>query len=77
MTYLYTHAMPTTRSTRISFHIPLDLKRGLEALRVRDGISESEAVRRALASFLHEKGIDFSKASQEAAPRRARTRRRT
>lgn len=62
--------------TRITFHITTAQKSGLEALKVRDGIPEGEAVRRALDAFLESKGIDLAKASQEAARRRARTRRK-
>jgi Ribbon-helix-helix protein, copG family len=36
---------------------PDDLKAGLEALKARDGIAESEAIRRAVAEYLVRKGI--------------------
>lgn len=42
---------------RTSFILPEALKAGLEALKVRDGISESEAIRRAIAEYLERKGI--------------------
>jgi hypothetical protein len=42
---------------RYSLFMPADLKRGLEALKARDGISESEAIRRALAEFLTRRKI--------------------
>lgn len=40
-----------------SVYLPQELKRGLAALKTRDGISESEAVRRALAEFLKRRRI--------------------
>jgi len=42
---------------RYSLFMPADLKRGLERLKQRDGISESEAIRRALAEFLKRRKI--------------------
>jgi metal-responsive CopG/Arc/MetJ family transcriptional regulator len=42
---------------RYSLFLPADLKRGLERLKQRDGISESEAIRRALAEFLRRRKI--------------------
>ena len=38
-----------------------ELKRGLHALKVRDGISESEAIRRAVAEFLKKRRIAIPK----------------
>ena len=37
---------------RYSLFLPAELKLGLERLKQRDGISESEAIRRAIAEFL-------------------------
>ena len=48
--YAYRHTRVTV--TRYSFFLPDELKRGLEALKARDGINESEAIRRAVAEFL-------------------------
>jgi hypothetical protein len=42
---------------RYSLFMPSELKRGLEVLKARDGISESEAIRRALAEFLAKRKI--------------------
>ena len=42
---------------RYSLFMPADLKQGLERLKQRDGISESEAIRRALAEFLKRRKI--------------------
>jgi hypothetical protein len=38
--------------TRYTFFIDADLREALRKLNVRDGISESEAIRRALADYL-------------------------
>lgn len=46
--------MPTPRTILI---LPAGLKAGLKALKDRDGISESEAIRRAVADYLKRKGI--------------------
>ena len=40
-----------------SLFLPPELKAGLESLKARDGISESEAVRRAIAEFLKKRRI--------------------
>jgi predicted transcriptional regulator len=42
---------------RYSFFLPDDLKRGLTRLKARDGIDASEAIRQAIAQFLHRRGI--------------------
>ena len=54
--------------TRTSFYIGEDLQRGLEALKERDGMPASEAIRRAIAAFLDAKGI------QVTPPKAARSR---
>jgi len=46
---------------RYSLFMPAELKRGLEKLKQRDGISESEAIRRALAEFLTRRKIRFDR----------------
>jgi hypothetical protein len=58
-----------------TFLIEPELERGLKALKVRDGIAEAEAIRRAILQFLREKGIAIE--GDEKAPRkRALTRKR-
>jgi metal-responsive CopG/Arc/MetJ family transcriptional regulator len=42
----------------VTFRIPDDLLDGLEQLWQRDGVSKSEAIRRALRAFLDSKGIE-------------------
>jgi Arc/MetJ-type ribon-helix-helix transcriptional regulator len=46
-----------TEARRYTFYISSDLDEGLKALRERDGISESEAIRRAIGEFLERRGI--------------------
>jgi hypothetical protein len=52
---------------RYSFFITDELKRGLEALKHRDGIAESEAIRRALAEFLKRKRITVGATAKKGA----------
>jgi len=59
--------------TRYTFFIDPDLLAGLKALKARDGMPESETVRRAIAAFLAVKGIG---GAGKAASRRAQTRRK-
>jgi metal-responsive CopG/Arc/MetJ family transcriptional regulator len=42
---------------RYNFFLPDDLDRALDVLKERDGISESEAIRRALTEYLKRKRI--------------------
>lgn len=51
--------------TRTSFFLPVGLKDGLAALKDRDGVPESESVRRALTAYLTAKGIDVALATKE------------
>jgi hypothetical protein len=48
-----------------------ELKRGLEALKARDGISESEAIRRAVAEFLKKRRIAIPRPRGGSARKRA------
>ncbi|MGC4083672.1 MAG: hypothetical protein QM736_16580 [Vicinamibacterales bacterium] len=57
---------PTTGKT-FTFVIPPQLKRGLQQVRERDGVSEAEQIRRGIAMWLESKGI-----TQERKPRKAR-----
>ena len=59
--------------TRTSFYIGEDLQRGLEALKERDGMPAAEAIRRAIAAFLEEKGIKVAPATGSR-PRKAKKR---
>jgi hypothetical protein len=58
---------------RTSFYISEDLQRGLEALKERDGMPAAEAIRRAIAAYLAEKGIKVIPV-KAGRPRKARKR---
>ena len=58
---------------RYTFFLDVELSAGLKALKARDGMPQSDAVRRAIAEFLAKKGIG---AVGKAERKRARTRRR-
>ena len=58
---------------RYTFFIDDEIAVGLKALKERDGISESEAVRRAIAEFLATRRIIVgTKAERKRAPTRKR-----
>ena len=46
-----------TPKARYSFMIDPELAEGLKALKAKDGASESESIRRALADYLKKKGV--------------------
>lgn len=54
---------------RTSFFLSGELTVGLEQLKKRDGVPESESVRRALRAYLAEKGLDLEVLKVEAAKR--------
>jgi len=63
--------LPTvTPRARYTFFIDDEIKAALMAIKERDGISESEQIRRAIKAWVESKGVT------KAAPRRARTRRK-
>ncbi len=64
------------RKKRYSFYITEELDAALKALKERDGIAEAEAIRRALAAYLVDRGVLSSGSTREAANRRAGTRRK-
>ena len=47
------------RPAMTSLELPPELKAGLEAVKVRDGIPHSEQIRRAIRAWLTDKGIDL------------------
>ncbi len=59
---------PVTKT--FTFALPANLKAGLQALKERDGTSEAEQIRRAIAMWLESKGVI------NATSRRAQTRRK-
>jgi len=46
---------PATKT--FTFALPEDLKAGLQAIKEKDGISEAEQIRRAIAAWLEFKGV--------------------
>jgi hypothetical protein len=60
-----------TPRRRYNFWIDDELREGLSVVRERDGILESEQIRRAIKDWLEKKGVVV-----KAAPRRAVTRRK-
>jgi hypothetical protein len=56
---------------RFEFWIEPEARKGLEAIRTREGIPVAEQIRRAIAAWLADRD-----ATEKAAPRRAVTRRR-
>jgi metal-responsive CopG/Arc/MetJ family transcriptional regulator len=56
---------------RYSLFLPAELKLGLERLKQRDGISESEAIRRAIAEFLTRRKVRIG-ATEKGAKRTTR-----
>jgi len=53
-----------------TFSISDDLKQGLQAIKERDGISEAEQIRRAIAMWLDSKGIGLKAERQRASTRK-------
>lgn len=60
-----------TAKKTFTFAISDEMKAALGTIRVRDGISEAEQIRRGIQMWLDSKGV-----KAEAAPRRAGTRRK-
>ena len=46
---------------RVNFYISPDLAEGLKAVKERDGVSESEQIRRGIKLWLESKGIEPKK----------------
>ena len=67
---MYAHVWLSTYMVRYTFFISEELREGLRALTVRDGIGESEAIRRAIAGFLEERNIKVSQPKKERSKRR-------
>jgi hypothetical protein len=60
---------PRTRKL-YSFPIEPDLAAGLKAVKVRDGISEAEQIRRGIRMWLESKGVTKETAPRRVSPRR-------
>jgi Arc/MetJ-type ribon-helix-helix transcriptional regulator len=63
--------MNVKKPRRFTFYISPELDEGLDELRVRDGISESEAIRRAIREFLEARGIDVGKIERKQSRKRS------
>ena len=61
------------KRTRYTFFIDAPLLAGLRRIKERDGVPESEQIRRAIRAWLEEKG---ELTEEKSAPRRAATRRK-
>jgi Arc/MetJ-type ribon-helix-helix transcriptional regulator len=59
-----------TPKKTFTFAIPDEMKKGLEAVRERDGISEAEQIRRGVQMWLESKGVKAKAASRRASTRR-------
>jgi hypothetical protein len=55
---------------RFNFWIDDELRQGLKAVRDRDGIVESEQIRRAIREWLAQKGVRKKAVSRRASPRK-------
>jgi hypothetical protein len=64
--------LPVTPRTRYTFFIDDDQRAALTAIKTRDGISESEQIRRAIQAWIAEKG-DTSKADRKRVSARKRS----
>ena len=67
--YLYTYRMPLRRL--FNFVISDEMAEGLKAVKERDGISESEQVRRAVAAWLTSKGISLRSSPKAGSKKRS------
>ena len=63
-------AMSPTNQKTFTFVLPDHLKAGLRALRDRDGVSEAEQIRRAIAMWLRSEDIKVGTAKRRVATRR-------
>jgi hypothetical protein len=63
--------MMTPASKTFTFAIPDALKAGLQAVKERDGISEAEQIRRALAAWLEAKGVMQTERKRPASRKRS------
>lgn len=68
---VYTLRLVSAPQRLYSLRLPLELKAALEELKKRDGIPESEAIRRGTVEFLKAKGISV-KAERGEKPKRKR-----
>ncbi len=62
---------PVARKVRFNFWLDEEQREGLRAAKQRDGVPESEQIRRAIAEWLERKGV-----MEKAGRKRAATRKR-
>jgi hypothetical protein len=60
---------PTSQKT-FTFVLPSELKIGLQTVRARDGVSEAEQIRRAIAAWLKLQGVKIKTGRKRAATRK-------
>jgi predicted DNA-binding protein len=58
-----------------SLELPPELKSGLDAVKERDGIPQSEQIRRAIRAWLEGKGIEIEVPRKVGAKQKTRSRR--
>jgi len=58
-----------------SIELPPEIKAGLDLVRERDGILQSEQIRRAVAAWLKDKGVDTEAYSRKALTTHSRRKR--
>lgn len=63
----------TPLSKTFTFAISPELKAGLQAVKHRDGVSEAEQIRRAIAMWLESKGVDVKAERKRGAATRKRS----
>ena len=64
--------MPVPPRTRYNFFIDESQREALRQVKARDGISESEQIRRAIAEWLERKGVDLVKSERKRGATRKR-----
>ena len=62
--------------TRYTFYVDDDQRAALAAIKTRDGISESEQIRRALSAWIALKGVSTTGTKKKPGRKRAATRKR-
>jgi hypothetical protein len=53
---MYVDLLPVTPRNRYAFFIDEDQREAIRAIKARDGISESEQIRRAVKAWIEQKG---------------------
>jgi predicted DNA-binding protein len=61
----------TPQTKTFTFALPNDLKAGLQAVKERDGLTEAEQIRRAIAAWLQSRGVIKAERKRPASRRRS------